>query len=84
MIESVEPLEGGLHVMWMNMTKGCDKVVLLRSKDGGTFSVAYTLAGAADSQHDAQATAPGTYCYKARCLKGSDASPDSEEKCGTP
>lgn len=84
MIESVEPLEGGLHVMWMNMTKDCDKVVLLRNKDGGTFSIAYTLAGAADSQHDAQATAPGTYCYKGRCLKGSNASADSEEKCGTP
>jgi hypothetical protein len=84
MLESVEPLEGGLHVMWTNMTKDCEKIVLLRSKDGGTFSVAYTLAGAADSQHDGQATAPGTYCYKARCLKGSNTSPDSEEKCGTP
>ena len=84
MIESVEPLEGGLHVMWMNKTKDCDKIVLLRNKDGGAFTVAYTLNGAADSQHDGQATAPGTYCYKGRCVKGSDTSPDSEEKCGTP
>jgi len=84
MIESVEPLEGGLHVMWMNMTKDCDKVVLLRSKNGGDFAIAYTLSGAADSQHDAQATAPGEYCYKARCIKGTQTSPDSDAKCGTP
>jgi len=84
MIKSVEPLEGALHVMWMNMTKDCDKVVLLRSKDGGAYVVAYTLSGAADSQHDTQATAPGEYCYKARCIKGDQTSPDSDAKCGTP
>lgn len=84
MLKSVEPLEGGLHVMWMNVTKDCDKVVLLRSKDGGEYHVAYTLTGAADSQHDGQATAPGEYCYKARCIKGDQTSPDSDAKCGTP
>ena len=84
MIESVEPLEGGLHVMWMNMTTDCNKVVLLRSKDGGEYAVAYTLTGSADSQHDAQATAPGEYCYKARCIKGDQTSPDSDAKCGSP
>ena len=84
MIESVEPLEGGLHVMWKNVTKNCDKVELLRNKDAGTFTIAYTLTGAADSQHDARVTPPGTYCNKARCVKGSSASPDSEEKCATP
>lgn len=84
MIESVEPLEGGLHVMWMNMTENCDKIVLLRSKNGGDFAVAYTLSGLADSQHDAQATAPGEYCYKAHCVKGTQTSPDSDAKCGSP
>jgi hypothetical protein len=83
-MQSAEPLEGGLHVMWMNQTMDCDKIELSRKKDAGMYAVAYTLAGAATSQHDAQATAPGTYCYKARCLKGMDASADSNEKCGTP
>ena len=84
MIKSVEPLEGALHVMWMNMTKDCDKVVLLRSKDGGDYAIAYTLSGAADSQHDTMAIAPGEYCYKARCIKGDQTSPDSDPKCGKP
>lgn len=84
MMQSVEPLSGGLHVMWMNMTKNCDKVELLRNKNGGAYAVAYTLAGSATSQHDAQVTSPGTYCYKARCVKGSETSPESNEKCGMP
>ena len=83
-IQSVEPLGGALHVMWMNTTMGCDKVELDRKKDAGAYATAYTLTGSATSQHDTQATAPGTYCYKARCLKGGGKSPDSNEKCGTP
>lgn len=84
MIKSVEPLEGALHVMWMNMTKDCDKIELLRSKDGGAYAVAYTLTGAADSQHDTQAKPPGKYCYEARCIKGGQTSPDSDPLCGKP
>ncbi len=84
LIKSVEPLEGGLHVVWMNVTTDCDKIELLRSKDGGAYDVAYTLAGVADSQHDAKATAPGMYCYRAVCVKGTDKSPESNEKCATP
>lgn len=83
-MESVEPLTGGLHVMWMNVTADCDMIELLRNKDGGSYATAYTLAGAATSQHDEAAMAPGMYCYKARCKKGAQTSPDSNEKCGTP
>ncbi len=83
-MQSVEPLEGALHVMWMNVTLDCDAIELDRNKDGGAFTTAYTLAGQADSQHDSMATAPGTYCYKARCIKGDLTSPDSNEVCGTP
>lgn len=84
MMQSVMPMSGGLHVMWMNVTTDCDKIELLRNKDGGAYAVAYTLTGAATSQHDTQATGPGTYCYKARCVKGTQTSPESNEKCGTP
>ncbi len=83
-MDSVEPLGGGLHVMWTNVTPDCDKIYLDRNKDGGAYATAYTLAGAATSQHDDQVSAPGTYCYKARCEKGGQTSPDSNEKCGTP
>lgn len=83
-IQSVEPLEGALHVAWTNNTPDCDKIELDRKKDDGAYAKVYTLTGSATSQHDSQAVAPGTYCYKARCLKGADSSPDSNEKCGTP
>ncbi len=83
-MKSVKPLGGGLHVIWANTTTDCTKIELARKKDAGEYAVAYTLAGAADSQHDGNATAPGMYCYKARCLKGGQTSPDSNEKCGTP
>jgi hypothetical protein len=81
---SVAPLQGGLHVKWDNVTPDCDKIELDRNKDGGAFATAFTLVGAATSQHDASVAASGTYCYKARCIKSAETSPDSNEKCGTP
>jgi hypothetical protein len=80
----VVPQQGALHVEWDNVTPDCDKIELDRNKDGGVYAVAYTLAGIATSQHDTSASAPGTYCYKARCIKGAETSPDSNEKCATP
>jgi hypothetical protein len=84
MMMSAAKVAGGLHVMWMNVTMGCDKIELSRKHDAGAYAVAYTLNGSATAQHDTQAVAPGMYCYTARCLKGGQASPDSNEKCGTP
>jgi hypothetical protein len=71
-------------VIWENVTTDCDMIELDRNKDGGAYATAYTLTGAATSQHDSAATAPGMYCYKARCLKADQMSPDSNEMCGTP
>ena len=84
MMISAEKVAGGLHVMWKNVTLDCDKIELSRKHDAGAYAVAYTLNGAATSQHDTQAAPPGMYCYTARCLKGAVASVDSNEKCGTP
>lgn len=83
-MESANPLEGVLHVAWTNNTPDCEKIELDRNKDGGAFATEYTLTGAATSQHDTEAVPPGTYCYKARCIKGAETSPDSNEVCGTP
>jgi hypothetical protein len=83
-IKSAEPLQGGLHIAWDNVTPDCDKIELDRNKDAGAYATAYTVVGAATSQHDSSAVAPGTYCYKARCIKGTEKSPDSNEKCGMP
>lgn len=83
-MKSVAPLQGALHIEWDNVTPDCDKIELDRNKDGGAFAKAYTLVGVAISQHDSSAVAPGTFCYKARCIKGAETSPDSNEKCGMP
>lgn len=83
-MKSVVPMEGALHVSWDNTTPDCESIELDRNHDGGAFETAYTLVGAADSQHDTSAVPPGQYCYKARCIKGTETSPDSAEKCGTP
>jgi hypothetical protein len=84
MMMSAAKVSGGLHVMWENVTMGCDKIELSRKHDAGAYAVAYTLSGSATSQHDTQAVPPGMYCYTARCLKGGATSADSNEKCGTP
>ena len=83
-ILSAAKVPGGLHVMWKNVTVGCDKIELSRKHDAGAYAVAYTLNGSATAQHDTQAVPPGMYCYMARCLKGGQMSVDSNEKCGTP
>jgi hypothetical protein len=83
-MDSVSPLSGALHVAWTNVTPDCDRIELLKSQDGGDFVVAYTLVGEAEAQHDEDVVASSTYCYKARCVKGDETSPDSNEECGTP
>jgi hypothetical protein len=82
-LDSVEPLGGGLHVMWTNSGASCDKIELWRNKDGGAYALAYTLTASADSQHDAQVMKPGMYCYKVRCVKGTSYT-ESNEKCASP
>jgi hypothetical protein len=84
MMVSAEKVAGGLHVTWKNVTMDCDKIELSRKHDAGAYAVAYTLNGAATTQHDTQVPPPGMYCYTARCLKGAMTSADSNEKCGTP
>ncbi len=84
-MKSVGPMQGALHVEWENVTPDCEKIELDRNKDGGAYAKAYTLVGVATSQHDTSAVPPGTYCYKARCVKGgAETSADSNEKCATP
>lgn len=83
-MKTVMPMQGALHVEWDNVTPDCEKIELDRNKDGGAYAKAYTLVGVATEQHDTSAVAPGTYCYKARCIKGAETSADSNEKCGMP
>lgn len=83
-MDSVSPLAGALHVAWTNVTLDCDRIELWKNQDGGDFVLAYTLVGEAEAQHDEDVVPSSTYCYKARCVKGDETSPDSNEECGTP
>ncbi len=83
-MKSAVKMAGALHVSWTNKTTNCDKIYLDRKHDDGAYMTEYTLTGAATSQHDGEAIPPGSYCYKARCERGGQTSPDSNETCGTP
>lgn len=82
-MQSASKVSGGIHVVWMNIEPSCDKIKLERNKDGGAFATAYTVTGTATSQHDTQPVAPGAFCYRAYCVKGTATSVASNEKCAT-
>jgi hypothetical protein len=83
-LTSVEPMDGGLHITWENVTPDCDAIELDRNQDGGAFATAYTVTGAAVDHHDTDVTPPSEYCYRARCIKADTPSTDSNELCGAP
>lgn len=83
-IVDVMPMSGALHVSWKLNDTGLDNVLVWRNKDAGAYAIAYTLPGTATSQHDMDAMAPGTYCYKVQTKRGGVTSDESAEKCGTP
>jgi hypothetical protein len=80
---SIEPMAGGLHMTW-SAPANCDEIDVYRSKDGGAFAVVATLPPYFGFFHDVEARAPGSYCYKAKCVVSGQESPDSNEMCGTP
>ncbi len=83
-IVSIVKMAGNLHVTWKNMDTGLSKIELLRKKDGGDYTVAYTYTKAVTNQHDVGAVAPGTFCYQVRTTRGALQSELSPEKCGAP
>lgn len=84
-ISTIAKMAGGLHVMWKNTQKDCDKIEAERKSDTEPYKVAFSVPGAADNKHDAVGLTAGTvYTYRLRCLKGDAASEYSAEKTGTP
>jgi hypothetical protein len=83
-MESVSPLDGALHVTWMNVSTDCDKIELWRKDGDAEYILAFTLTGAAEAQHDSGVEPGSPYCYKARCTKDDVTSAYSSEKCATP
>ncbi|MFO0639721.1 MAG: hypothetical protein U0183_10965 [Polyangiaceae bacterium] len=84
-ISTIAKMAGGLHVMWKNTQKDCDKIEAERKSDTEPYKVAFSVPGAADNKHDAVGLTAGTvYTYRLRCLKGDAVSEYSAEKTGTP
>lgn len=84
-ITMVAKMTGGLHVMWTNNQADCDAIEGERKSATDAYKVVFTVPdGTVDNKHDAPLTAGTTYTYRLRCKKGSDYSPYSNEKSGTP
>lgn len=84
MLMKVMPMEGALHLEWMNMTKDCDSVEAERMMDGEEYMQVFTVPGTVDNKMDASATDDMDYMYRLRCKKGSTYSDYSNEMSGNP
>lgn len=89
-IQTVEKMQGALHVMWMNPTPACDTVEGERqaTMPDGTimekYKVVFTVPGEADNKHDTSATDAMTYSYRLRCKTGTVYSGYSNVVAGNP
>lgn len=89
-VDSVEKMQGALHVMWTNPTPACDTVEGERQatmSDGSVmekYKVVFTVPGEADNKHDTSATDAMTYSYRLRCKVGTTYSEYSNVKAGSP
>jgi hypothetical protein len=84
MLMEVEPMEGALHLMWMNMQNDCSSVEAERKMASGAYEPAFSVPGSIDNKMDAAATENMTYTYRLRCKKGSAFSAYSNELSGNP
>ena len=80
----VVKMAGSLHVSWRLNDTNLATVEVWRKKDAGAYAKAYTLTGAATSQHDTAASSQGTYCYHVRTTRAGVGSEISNEICGSP
>ncbi len=71
--------------MWTNNQTDCDAIEGERKSATEAYKVVFSIPdGTVDNKHDAPLTAGTAYTYRLRCKKGSDYSPYSNEKSGTP
>lgn len=84
-ITMVMKMTGGLHLMWTNNQTDCDAIEGERKSATEAYKVVFTVPdGSVDNKHDAPLTAGTEYTYRLRCKKGTDYSPPSNEKSGSP
>ena len=84
MLMEVVPMEGALHLTWMNMAQDADSVEGERKMDTGAFEPAFSVPGSVDNRMDAQATDDMPYTYRLRAKKGSAYSAYSNEMTANP
>lgn len=83
-LDSVEKMHGGLHVMWTNTQPDCDAIEIERRLDAD-FALIFTVPdGSADNKHDGTVVGGKEYSYRVRCKKAVSYSPYSNELKGTP
>jgi hypothetical protein len=83
-IDMVMPMQGALHVMWINKQTDCDTIEGERKTDTDPYTMVFTVPGEADNKHDTSATMDMTYTYRLRCKKGDAYSDYSNEKSLNP
>ncbi len=84
MLVDVAPMEGALHVMWMNMQADADSVEAERKMDTGDFELAFSVPGTVDNKMDAAAVDDMPYTYRVRAKKGSVYSDYSNQLTANP
>lgn len=84
MLMEVMPMEGALHVSWMNMTPNAESVEAERKMDTGEFEPAFSVPGNVDNKMDAEATDDMPYTYRLRAKMGESYSPYSNEMTANP
>ena len=84
MLMDVVPMEGALHVMWMNMQTDGESVEAERKTEATEFALGFSVPGSVDNKMDSAATENTTYTYRLRCKKGDRFSPYSNELSANP
>jgi hypothetical protein len=84
MLMTVEPMDGALHLVWMNMAEDADSVEAERKMDDGPFEPAFSVPGTVDNRMDGTATDDMPYTYRLRAKKGALFSEYSEQMTANP
>ena len=84
MLIEVAPMDGALHLTWMNMQADADSVEAERRMDTGAFAAAFSVPGSVDNKMDALATDDMPYTYRLRAKKGAAFSAYSNELTANP
>jgi hypothetical protein len=84
MLMKVMPMQGALHLEWMNMQTDGDMVEAERRMPETEFAQVFSIPGTVDNKMDAQATDNMVYTYRLRCKKGDAYSDYSNELSANP